>query len=255
MPKSQIIFMNMIESMNRKAWDAAMADSSTAKTASAANRTVMHSIINTDTLPPEERTFERTSAEGSVLVGAGTETTGRTLALTFYHILADKHVLERLLAELRTVIPKSDSPLPSAAALEKLPYLTAVVSEGTRVAHGVAGRLVRIAPDEDLQYGEYKIPRGVTFSQSPYLYHTSEKNFPDPFAFHPDRFLGEHAAQAYKYLAPFGKGSRSCVGINLAHSELYLTIAALIAGVEMELVDTTEKDATIVRVHTENTPS
>ena len=44
-------------------------------------------------------------------------------------------------------MPTATSPLPPVTALSKLPYLTATIQEATRIAHGVAGRLVRIAPD------------------------------------------------------------------------------------------------------------
>ena len=70
--------------------------------------------------------------------------------------------------------------------------------------------------------------------------------FPDPYAFRPERFLVPGAAEVQKSMVPFGKGTRSCVGMNLAYAELYLTIAVLISSVEMELVDTTEYDVAVV---------
>ena len=111
---------------------------------------------------------------------------------------------------------------------------------------GLPRRLARIAPDEDLQYGKYRIPRGTTFSQSSYLVHTHPKYFPDPFSFAPERFIGPEGEAARKHLVVFGKGNRSCVGINLAYSELYLTIATLIGSVKMKLFETTAADAEIV---------
>jgi len=241
-------FTALIGSLTQKAWDRTKAASDYEKSDEVAsdNRNVMRSLIGSNDLPPSERTLERTGGEAVILIGAGTETTGRTLAVILYHILANRQTFDRLLEELRSVMSTSHSPLPAAVVLENLPFLTAVISEGMRMAHGVAGRLVRIAPDEDLQYGKYKIPRGATFSQSQYAYHTNGKNFPDPFSFKPERFLGPDASKAYKNFAPFGRGSRACVGLNLAYSEMYLTVAALIAGVKMELVETTERDATIV---------
>ena len=85
-------------------------------------------------------------------------------------------------------------------------------------------------------------------SQSAYLLHTDPTAFPEPEKFDPERFLGDGPAvtEAKRSLVPFGKGTRLCVGMNLAWAELYLTIAVLIPGVEMELVDTTNYDATIV---------
>ena len=221
--------------------------------------TVLYEMVQNSNLPAEEKTFARVKNDASIFIGAGMETTGRTLAITFYHILANEDVHQRLREELRTVIPAADSPIPSLARLEKLPYLTAVITEGLRISHGTAGRLARIAPDEDLVYNGVRIPRGTTMSQSSYILHTHPATFPHPHAFHPERFLespskgedkdndyeGVPATEAYKNLIPFGRGARMCVGMNLAWAELYLTIAVLLTSVEMELVDTTARDVTV----------
>ena len=161
-----------------------------------------------------------------------------------FHILANPAIHSRLLSEIRTLIPTATSELPSAAALGQLPYLTAVIHESLRVAHGTTGRLVRTAPDEDLQYGEYKIPRGTTFSMTQYLHHTHPGKFPDPFVFNPERYLGPQGAETLRYLVPFSKGPRMCLGNNVAWAALNLTVAALIGSLKMELAGTTLRDIT-----------
>lgn len=166
------------------------------------------------------------------------------LAVGIFYVLNDPSIHSRLLAELRTVIPTATSSLPSVVELTKLPYLTACIHESTRIAHGVAGRLVRISPDNDLVNNGVRIPRGSTFSMSHYIQHTDVERFPDPFAFKPDRFLGGKGAKTLRYLVPFGRGPRMCLGMNLAWSEMYLSFASLIGRVDMELVGTTVKDVT-----------
>ncbi|MCJ1247516.1 hypothetical protein MMC30_004730 [Trapelia coarctata] len=253
MPKSEILdnsikYDNLIGNMTRAAYDdATKLESHDNEKTSASQRTIVHSMLNSEGLTAEDKTFARLKADAMVLIGAGTETTARTLATSIYHILANKPVHDRVLEEIRTIMPSSDSPLPPVTAIRQLPYLTAVLQESLRIAHGVAGRLSRIAPEEDLQYGPYKIPRGVTFSQSMYYVHTDPNIFPFPHEFHPERFIGEKAALAKEHLQPFGKGTRNCLGINLAWAELYLTVAAIIGGVNMELVGTTLRDVTPVK--------
>jgi cytochrome P450 len=197
-------FMNLVEDAARTALDG-----SDTKKEGVTN--VLRSVVQGGSLPPEELIFKRLTGEAMNFVGAGTETTGRTLAVTLYHLLANPTIYDRLFKEIRTVMPDSDAPLPTTTALEKLPYLTAVLQEGMRCAHGTAGRLVRIAPDEDLRYGDYVIPRGATFSQSQYLVHTHEKYFPDPLKFDPERFLGPLSEAVRKHFWPFGRGNRSCL--------------------------------------------
>jgi cytochrome P450 len=182
------------------------------------------------------------------------ETTARTLAVTFYHILNNPNVLKRLQEELSTVMSSSSALTPPLSALEKLPYLTSVINEGHRLAHGVAGRLARVAPDEELVVHGYKIPSGVTMSQSHYLLHRNEEVFPDPLKFRPERFLNEgidgiRGTEALRSLVPFSRGARMCVGLNLAWAELYLSIAVILTSVKMELVGTTDYDVTIVQEH------
>ncbi|KAK3653622.1 hypothetical protein LTR56_004477 [Elasticomyces elasticus] len=240
-------FMGILTGMTQSAKDEAPAEKAKIQPGdlSSGHTNVLQAIFNS-TLPEEEKTFSRVAGEAMIFVGAGTETTGRTLAVTLYNILASSEVHDRLLEEIRTVIPESRSPLPPATQLEQLPYLTAVIQEGLRISHGVAGRLARIAPDEDLNYHGHQMPRGTTFSQSNYLVHTHPKYFPDPFKFQPERFMGLEGEQARRHLVAFGRGNRACVGLNLAYSELFLTIATLIGTLKMELVDTTARDATIV---------
>jgi cytochrome P450 len=74
--------------------------------------------------------------------------------------------------------------------------------------------------------------------------------FPDPQAYDPDRWLraAEEGFRLDRYFVSFSKGSRMCVGINLAYAELYLTLAIITARFEMENYETTaENDVRIYR--------
>ena len=144
--------------------------------------------------------------------------------------------MSRLRAELRTV-PETAS----WTELEALPYLSAVIAEGNRLSFGVTARVCRIAPDEALQYREYTIPPGTPVSMTTLCVHTDENIFPDPWTFNPDRWLGPEGMERRKYQMAFNKGARNCIGINLAHAELFLVIAA-VARYDMELFETDISD-------------
>ncbi|KAI4202647.1 MAG: hypothetical protein LQ350_002440 [Teloschistes chrysophthalmus] len=126
---------------------------------------------------------------------------------------------------------------------------SAVIQEGFRRAYGVSHRLQRISPDIDLQFKEYSIPRGTPVGMTAVLMHDNPDLFPSPHTFDPDRWLQPSSAQLRKYVVPFSKGSRQCLGMNLAYCELYLTLAALFSplqGLKFELFETSDTDAEVV---------
>ena len=95
--------------------------------------TIFHEILNSD-LPEEEKSKRRVTDEAIVLVGAGSETTARTLAVLSYYILADAQIEETLLAELRTVMRDVNSSVESAR-LEQLPFLVSMILQPCLQTH------------------------------------------------------------------------------------------------------------------------
>ena len=201
---------------------------------SATHRTIFHELKESN-LPSSEKTAARLALEASTLLGAGTETTARTLAVTSFYLLENKSVLEKLQGELWSVMPKRDTAV-SLTTLEQLPYLTAVVNEGLRLSHGVSSRMPRIAIYEKLQYGEWIIPQSTPVMQSSYLLHMDATTFPNPFTFSPQRWLDD--PKLTKCLFAFGRGSRACLGINLAYAEIYMVLARVLRSFEMEPYET-----------------
>ena len=202
-----------------------------------ARRNILHELKDS-TMPASEKTAPRLACEAGTLLGAGTETTARTLAVTTFYVLENKEVLKELRDELSSVLPTRDV-VASLTTLEQLPYLTAVVNEGLRLAHGVSSRQPRIATQETLQYGEWTIPQGTPVMQSTYLLHMDQENFPDPFTFSPRRWLDN--PKLTRNLFAFGRGSRACLGMNLATAELYFALAYVLRSFEMETYDTVKE--------------
>jgi cytochrome P450 len=73
--------------------------------------------------------------------------------------------------------------------------------------------------------------------QSHYLLHTDPTIFPEPYTFEPQRWIDNPSLRA-NYFLGFGRGTRVCLGINLANAELYLTVAYICARFDMELFET-----------------
>ncbi|KAI9875931.1 MAG: hypothetical protein M1830_007737 [Pleopsidium flavum] len=205
------------------------------------NSTIFHVLLNKD-IPPSERTLQRLSQEAISLVAAGSLTTSHALKTITYHILANPPVLHKLTTELKHAIPDPTVPT-SLTQLEQLPYLTAVITEGLRLSYGISHRLERSAPDRAIQFQNYIIPPGTPVSMTSVLIHDNPTIFPDPHAFTPERWLESnsdvgHQQRLDKYLLTFSKGTRGCVGLNLAYAELTLTLANLFRKFGMSLFDT-----------------
>jgi cytochrome P450 len=211
-------------------------------TKQSSNPTIFHELLNSD-LPAEEKTLTRLRDEGQTVVAAGQVTTAHHLKTMSYHILANPSILSKLQAELKQAMP-DPSVLAPQSKLENLPYFRAVVLEGFRKSYGVVHRLQRISPDQQLQYKDWVIPAGTPVGMTSVFMHDDPERFPEPEKFKPERWLNG-GERMEKYLVNFSKGSRQCMGMNLAYAEIYLTLAAVFRRFELELFETTQEDAEV----------
>ena len=214
--------------------------------------TIFAQILSSD-LPEEELSDQRLIDEGVLIATAGSETTAWAITIATYHIMKNPDVLRKMRAELKTVeIPQGD-PVAPWTSLEKLPYLTAVMKEGVRMAGGMLSRLPRIY-DKPIQYKEWTIPAGTPVAMTPHLVLIDETIFPEPRKFKPDRWLDDNAlaegkvtSRLDKYIVAFGKGLRNCIGMHLAYAQMYMSIAAMVARYNLEMYKTDESDVTPTR--------
>ncbi|RMZ77567.1 hypothetical protein DV737_g4257, partial [Chaetothyriales sp. CBS 132003] len=207
------------------------------------HKTLFQELLNNDDLPPEEKSLQRLVDEGQTLISAGQHTTAHHLKTVSYYILANPDVLQKLKAELEVAIP-DPAVIPPLHQLEGLPYLRGVVLEGHRLSHGVASRLPRISPDQPLQFNEWVIPAGTPVSMTSVIQHLDATKFPEPEKFDPDRWINGPKGQE-KYVVSFNRGTRQCLGMNLANAELYMTIATVFRRFNLELHETGARDVEI----------
>lgn len=219
-------------------------------------KTIFHEILKSN-MPESEKATPRLRDEATVLVIAGADTTATTLSVITYYLLSNKSLLTRLKAELETVMPDPNQ-LPKAADLDQLQFLNAVIQEAIRLHPSASHRQDRIAPDEDLVYestdGQYKytLPAGTTIGMAAPLLNKSPLVYTRPTEFYPERYLEDPSLR--KYLMSFSKGTRQCIGINLAYQELQTFVAGIFRrydvydaskpqqGPTMELFETTMDD-------------
>ena len=205
-------------------------------------KTMFHALRDGD-LPASEKTSTRIADEGTIFMGAASLSVAHTLTIISFFLLSEKdhNIISRLSKELKPFMPTADS-TPTYTQLEQLPYLFAVINEGIRMGWGATTRLPRIAPDEDLVYTDstrggkqWVIPRGTPMSSTGYFVLSDPTIFPDPLTFNPSRWLITDPADGTvrrnikleRYLVSFGKGSRQCLGMQMAYVELFLAVPML----------------------------
>ena len=143
------------------------------------HRTIFHDLLDSPTLPEQDKSVDRLWQEAQLFLAAGTVTTATSISAALVYLLLDKPRLQVLLEEFENAAPNIATP-PKQAQLERLPYLVifcaatvvkekllikiqhAVVQETLRLVSGVSYRLTRSSPTETLQLGKWTIPPNVS---------------------------------------------------------------------------------------------
>lgn len=154
---------------------------------------------------------------------AGHDTTSLALSWVMFQVLQRPEVLNRLLDELQTVQTPDGL---DAAAVDKLPWLGAVIHESLRVTPGAAFVPRRL--DEDVVINGVHVSAGTAIAANVIGAHSRPETWDAADFFRPERFL-DHTPTAWTFL-PFGGGIRRCLGAAFAMTEMRLVFAHLISN-------------------------
>ena len=125
----------------------------------------------------------------------------------------------------------SACPIVSYAAVHEIAFadasiaVGAVIKEGLRCGMSVPGMLPRVAPPEGTTIDGVQVPGGTVVQSSAVFVHRDGTLFQEPLEFKPERWLQPDSHELDKFLVPFSKGTRSCIGRPLAMAELYFFVA------------------------------
>ena len=157
-------------------------------------------------------------------VAAGQDNVQNTLSWTFYLLSKNPLVLEKLLAELHTVLAGR---APTLSDLPNLPYLDWVINESWRF-YPPAWRQVRQALS-DFELDGYHIPTGTITILSQWVLHNLPDVWGDPAHFRPERWdpASKQKIPQGAYF-PFGLGPHICIGMPLAQLETKLLLATIL---------------------------
>jgi hypothetical protein len=142
---------------------------------------------------------------------AGHETTASQLAWGFSRLAREPAVVERLQEEL-------DEGAEDA-------YLTATINEILRLQPVIPNAEPRLVK-QPIEIGGVRYPPGVSLFANAWLLHHDPDIYPDPYAFRPERFLGQQPG-TYTWI-PFGGGRRRCLGASFALLEMKIVLRAVL---------------------------
>ncbi|KAJ4469030.1 cytochrome P450, partial [Lentinula edodes] len=198
------------------------------------HETIYHHLLN----PKDQVALSRTTLvhEAFTLVGAGSDTVGNACTVGTFFALKNQMIGRKLVEELREAWPDEDKPL-SYVVLEKLPYLTAFIKETLRFSVGVIHHIPRVVGTAPTEIGGHKIPPGTVVGMSSAFLHMNPDVFSDPYTFNPERWLTQDTSTMMFDFAPFSKGPRICIGLNLAWCELYLIFGNIFHKFNMTLLE------------------
>ncbi|XP_053692836.1 cytochrome P450 CYP12A2-like [Sabethes cyaneus] len=162
---------------------------------------------------------------------AGVDTTSSGSIGVLYCLAKNPEKQRKLREELRTILPRKDSPL-TPENMRNLPYLRACIKEGIRLYPPTVGNIR--AAGRDLVLQGYQVPKGTDVAMSAMVLHTDERHFSCAESFLPERWLKEpidgcpsaKSAHPFVYL-PFGFGARTCIGKRMANLEMEILVARI----------------------------
>jgi cytochrome P450 len=176
---------------------------------------------------------EQIRNEAVTLFLAGHETTANTLNWTFVLLSQHPEIEAALHAELDAVL---GGRAPTLADLEQLKYTEQVIKESMRL-YPPAWSVGRVAI-EDVQVGEWTLPKGTRIGIITYLTHHDPELWDQPEQFDPSRFGPEREANIPKYAyLPFGGGPRVCIGNHFAMMEAKLLLAGIASRYQLRLAE------------------
>ncbi|KIJ97415.1 hypothetical protein K443DRAFT_133869 [Laccaria amethystina LaAM-08-1] len=132
--------------------------------------------------------------------------------------------------ELDRVVGRSR--LPDFSDEADLPYLSAILREVLRFRPSTPLGVPHLTTEDDVYEG-YHIPKGSTVVANAWAMLHDDNDYPEPEKFNPDRFLDKDGKLDPNVMDParmaFGFGRRICPGSHIAHSNLWLVAASILA--------------------------
>ncbi|KAJ7113937.1 cytochrome P450 [Mycena epipterygia] len=178
------------------------------------------------------------------MYAAGADATVSALGTFILGMLVNPEAQKKAQAELDSVIGQGQ--LPDFTDEASLPYVSAIVKEVLRWKNVTAIAMPHYIAVND-EYRGYRIPAGSIVIGNAWAILHDEEMYPDPHSFKPERFLLDgklNPAVRNPETAAFGFGRRICPGMHMALSSLWITIASMLATININKA--VDKDGKVI---------
>lgn len=180
-----------------------------------------------------------------LMVVAGSDTTSNTMTFCLYELARHPEVVARLREELESLISEPLRPQEFDTLRDSAHLLNACINETLRLWPPVPSGLQRttttslaLLDNARGSQGKIVLPPDTVASTHTWTIHHDPNNFYDPDSFIPERWIeNEKESEAHnaKAWAPFGYGSTSCIGKNLAYMEMRAVLAQFIVKFDFSI--------------------
>jgi len=164
-------------------------------------------------------------ATAMVLLVAGYDTTGMSLAFMAYYLSKNPDIQAKLQQEVDTAFEENDGEIPDYSAIQALPYLDMCIMETLRL-ESLVGVIIRTCTEDCILPGtSIPIKKNEFVMACSIGLHHDEQYYPEPEKFNPENFSKEakQSRSPYTFLA-FGQGPRGCIGMRFAMLEMKLAM-------------------------------
>jgi cytochrome P450 len=178
-------------------------------------------------------------AEASLLIVAGSDTTSVSLSGIFFYLTGDLRRCQKLTDEILTTFEKAED-IVYGPKLLGCTYLRACIDEGIRLTPPGPCDLPREVLPGGIQIDGQYIPPGTVVGTVPWVNSRNEEIWGDAGVFRPERWIidepngvtAESLAPLRANFHPFLTGPGSCVGKNVAMTEIMITVARTLHRLE-----------------------
>ncbi|KAF2735421.1 cytochrome P450 monooxygenase-like protein [Polyplosphaeria fusca] len=197
----------------------------------------MSHIIKGQQIEAKALTKAEIDANSVLFLIAGSETTATMLSGTTYLLLKNPEIYSKLVHDVRSRFNSNDQI--TIEEVNKMDFMIACLQEGLRYYPPVPTGFPRVVPKGGDNISGHWVPEGTAVYVSQHAANHSARNYKDPDAYIPERWLGD---ERYKddnraVTQPFSFGPRNCLGKNLAYAEMRLILAKVLFNFDLELVD------------------